>query len=301
MTRYEFDRDNFSFRKVTTSIGGLLWRVFKWVVASFSLAAVIYAVTAVFISTDTERKLTRENRMYEKVYVQMLERQELVSENIEGLKMRDDDIYGELFHTKAPEADPASLVFSRDSAGVSAALLLQRAGVVEDNFLAIFSMLKAGGTPPMGLPLGEITYAQTGAGTGSRISPFYKVQVAHDGLDLVAAQGEPVFATGEGTVQDVIHSGKGLGNVVEIAHAGGYVTRYCHLADITVSKGQKVRQGGKIGYVGISGNSFAPHLHYEVRHNGLPVNPIDYLAVMVGPETYSAMTYMSAVTRQSLD
>ena len=312
MTHYEFDRESFSFRKATSSIGGILWRTVKWIVAGFSLAAFYYVIISLFISTDVERKLARENRMYEKTYEELLERQKLLEEDIDGLKLRDDDIYHEIFHTKAPPVDPVAALISGgvpqddDLVGYAArksVALNVMASDVEENFLRISAAMASKGfvMPPMRVPVDNMTYAQIGAGEGARLSPFYKVPVQHNGLDIIAGQGEPVYASASGTVSDVIHSGKGLGNVVVIDHANGYVTKYCHLADILVSKGQKVSAGKRIASIGISGSSFAPHLHYEVWHDGAPEDPVSFLFASLAPEEYAAASIMSARTEQSLD
>ena len=114
-------------------------------------------------------------------------------------------------------------------------------------------------------------------------------------------QGEPVFASASGYVSDVIESRKGQGNVVEITHPGGYVTRYAHLSDIQVRKGARIRKGACVGYVGISGNSFAPHLHYEVIKDGEYLDPVNFLFASVTPDEYLNMMYMSVNTGQSMD
>ena len=315
MTRYEFDKESFSFRKAGQSVGSVLWRVVEWLIASFSLAALYYVVIALLVSTDTERKLLRENRQYEKAWEGLQEKQRLVSDNVTGLTQRDDAIYGEIFHTRAPRLDPAgslTLLSGEDPAAegntvaataVKAGQLRAAAASVERNFLAISASMAArkGKIPPMHVPVDHLTYAQTGAGTGLRLSPFYKVPVQHNGLDLVGGQGEPVYAAAAGTVSEVTHSGKGLGNVVEIDHGNGYVTRYGHLADITVSKGQRVSRGKKIAEIGISGNSFAPHLHFEVLHDGQPSAPENHFFATLDPEDYARVAYMASNTEQSLD
>ena len=136
---------------------------------------------------------------------------------------------------------------------------------------------------------------------GEKVNPFYKVPIEHNGLDIIAVQGEPVFASASGYVSDVIESRKGQGNVVEITHPGGYVTRYAHLSDIQVRKGVRIRKGACVGYVGISGNSFAPHLHYEVIKDGEYLDPVNFLFASVTPDEYLNMMYLSVNTGQSMD
>jgi Membrane proteins related to metalloendopeptidases len=155
--------------------------------------------------------------------------------------------------------------------------------------------------PPMSSPLRSFSHARVGASVGERINPFYKVPVQHGGLDMIAQMGEDVVAAAPGIVSSVVRSGKGLGNVVEITHAAGYVTRYAHLDAIRVAKGQRVAKGGLIGKVGVSGNSFAPHLHYEVQKDGVKVDPVNYFFASTPPADYMEMLYMSANARQSMD
>ena len=313
--QYEFDKESFRFRKVTRSIWSFVKKVVAWFSVSVSMAVVIYLVFAAFFSTDTEKQLRRENRLFEQMYPEMRRRASLVGDVVEDLSRRDDEIYEQIFHSGAPMVNPSSsfdMVFGSDSipdkdlveyTWQKAESLSREASRTEENFLRTFAALSAsrGKLPPMRAPLEGITYARIGAGTGEKLNPFYKVMTRHDGLDIIAPQGEKVYASAAGTVRDVIRDGKGLGNVVEIDHGNGYVTRYAHLSDIVVMKGQRVPAGKQIAKVGISGNSFAPHLHYEVLHDGQPADPTAYLFASLSPQAYADMIYMSISTGQSLD
>ena len=155
--------------------------------------------------------------------------------------------------------------------------------------------------PPLALPLDDISYVQVGASLGERVNPFLKVPMEHEGVDIIAPQGSPVYAAAAGRVTDVVRAHKGRGNVVELTHQGGYVTRYCHLGDINVTRGQAVRKGARIGEIGMSGSSFAPHLHYEVIKDGAHVDPVHYFFASVTPHEYANMVYMSVNTGQSMD
>lgn len=313
MGKYVFDKNIFSFRKVRRSIGNILGSAGKFLLVTLFLALVYYVVFSSIISTDTERRLRRENKMYEKVYPQMVEREEMLAGVITGLKVKDNEIYEEIFHAEAPASDPAAslnLKFGSDTipdrklvryTSEKADDLMARADDIEADLLKVFSNARGSKLPPLSLPLKNVSYAQVGASLGRKVNPFYKVSTMHNGLDMIASQGDPVFAAADGVVQDVVKSRKLLGNVVEIRHDDGYVTRYCHLADIPVRKGQTVRKGHCIGYVGLSGNSFAPHLHYEIMKDGDYVDPINYLFASVRPEDYMNMIILSGTTGQSLD
>lgn len=312
--QYIIDR-NLRFRRSTRTVWNVVKSVLKYTVATVSLAVFYYIVFALVVNTDSERRLIRENRLYERTYQDMLDREKLLSEVIAGLEVKDDQIYEEIFHARAPRMDA---LLSEDylaaadtvpdyemveyaygkvvSAGRSAAR-------VEDNFRRALSLIASGdrSLPPMSLPLESVSFAQVGASVGQKVNPFYKVETAHNGVDLIAPQGDPVLAVADGTVTDVVTSRKGLGNVVEITHPGGYVTRYAHLADITVSRGQKVHRGRKIASVGISGNTFAPHLHFELLKDGEYLDPVYCFFANVTPDEYAGMELMASRTGQSLD
>lgn len=292
--QYSFDRESFSFKKVTTSVGVWALRVAWTILGTLALSAVTYIIFSFFINTDLERQLSRENRMYERLYDDFLEQQKLIGDVTEGLQKMDDEIYQQLFHADAPSVDPAgSLDFE----------IAADADAVERNFLDIFERLaqvNGTGVPDLA-PIADISYAQTGASVGMKFNPFYKIESMHGGLDIIAPQGVPVLASADGTVSDVERSGKGLGNVVTIDHGNGYQTRYAHLADILVTRGQKVGRGKKIGSVGISGNTFAPHLHYEVLRNGIQQDPVNYMFGSLSPSEYANIAYVASRTGQSLD
>lgn len=297
--RYVFDAQNISFRRVGRTVGSVLLTTLKWVLAVISLSVLYYIVASFFFSTDVEKELLRENEAYEAHYLQLQEQKEVLSDVVEGLQRRDDEIYGQVFHAKAPVVDPLSLLGGK---GGPVDSLAARASRVEKSFVEVFDLLARTDTlPPLASPLGKVSYIRIGASTGMRYSPYYKVSIRHDGLDIIASQGDPVFAADKGTVQAVLRSSKGLGNQVTINHGNGYITRYCHLSSINVSKGQKVRRGQQIAEVGISGNSYAPHLHYEVIFRDKVMDPVNYLFGSLSPEEYVKAAYMAARTGQSLD
>ena len=313
-SQYIFDRD-FRFRKDKTSVWTIVRKILLFFLTTLSLAILYYVIFALVFSTDEERSLIQENRMYEKVFPEMNVKEELLSDVVDGLVIKDDMIYEEIFHTSAPDMDPGSsldFLMGIDSAGdddivkhsASRLKIMERAvGAVEVNFRDIFRLVASEDMvmPPMSNPMNGFSFAQTGASVGDRINPFYKVQIRHDGLDMIAPAGEPVYASADGKVSNIIRSRKGLGNVVVIEHDGGYVTRYAHLADIEVRKDRKIRKGDRLGYVGVSGNSFAPHLHYEVLRDTLVLDPVNFMFASVTPEDYVNMLILSASTGQSMD
>ena len=313
--RYIFDKSDFEFRRARMSVWTVVRKVLMLFAASLSMAVLYYLIFSLFFSTEEEARLRQENRMYQREFPELESRERMLADMVEGLQVRDSRIYEEIFHAPAPNMDPGSSldyligldtipdkdIVKRSEVRLNA--LEKRAEDVEANFRAIISKVQEKGyaMPPMFNPIADFSFAQTGASIGERINPFYKVKIMHNGLDIIAPAGEPVYAAAPGVVVDVTKSRKGLGNVVTLQHKGGYKTRYAHLADIEVRKGRSVKKGMRIGYVGVSGNSFAPHLHYEVLRDTLVLDPVNHFFGSVTPDEYMNMLIMSASTGQSMD
>lgn len=313
MVRYILDKD-FNLLKVTRSLSGILWTCAKWVIATASLAAFYYLIFSLVINTDEEKRLKQENRLYEKLYPEMEQKEKLISDVVKDLQARDNAIYKQIFKSQAPSVDPqnsALFFFATDSTEDKdiveyterrSLALLDMTSRIDSNFKAVFSDAASSRIlPPMLVPVPDLKFAQVGASVGKKMDPFYKVLTMHNGIDLIAGQGTPVIATADGVVLEVKRSGKGPGNVVEIGHDGGYRTLYAHLQDIVVRKGERVKAGRKIANVGMSGNSFAPHLHYEVHRDSLVLDPVNFFFASFSPEDYMKAAYMAATTGQSLD
>ena len=290
-------------------------KALRYLAAAVTAAIGFYVLFSLLFSTEEEKRLQQENDLYATYYQDLREKERLVSDAVEGLEMKDDALYREIFQTEAPSVDAvtaADMISVSDSLSETFYLsysasksesLRMMAGNVEENFKDIYRIMaqRRDSLPPLTLPLEGMSYVQTGASVGPKHNPLYKVEVQHDGIDLVAPQGSSVFASADGVVRQVIHSNKGLGNIVEIDHRNGYLTRYALLGEISVSQGRTVKRGQKIGTVGISSTTFAPHLHYEVLRDGNVLDPVHFLFASVGPEEYAKMLYMSVSTRQSLD
>ncbi|GGE24864.1 M23 family metallopeptidase [Psychroflexus planctonicus] len=141
------------------------------------------------------------------------------------------------------------------------------------------------------------------SGYGMRMDPIYKFRKMHNGMDFSAPTGTPVYATGNAKVKEIKRPNRsgGYGNLIVLDHGFGIETYYAHLDDFNVRRNQKVMRGEIIGYVGDTGKSTAPHLHYEVRRNGRPVNPINYYYNDLNSEEYEIMMNQASQENQSLD
>ncbi|MBO4566884.1 MAG: M23 family metallopeptidase [Bacteroidales bacterium] len=292
-----------------------LWTILRFILTVLALSALGYAGLALIYSTPEEKRLQQENKAYAEMYPSLTAKVDAVSKDIERLSGKDEGIYRDIFHSTPPRRDPVSsmdIFFGSDSipdarlvfyTAEKADALVKDAAAVDSLFARIANALagKEFVMPPMTIPIDSLNYTQVGAGIGTKTNPFYTTDASHNGVDLIAVQGAPVYATASGIVAKVNKSRRGEGNTVEIKHKGGYVTRYSHLREINVQQGQAVSKGRVVGTVGMSGNSYAPHLHYEVRRDSLVLDPLSYFFASVTPEDYSNMVYMAAHTRQSMD
>ena len=150
-------------------------------------------------------------------------------------------------------------------------------------------------------PVANKDLKRMASGYGYRIHPIYKTRKMHYGMDFSAKIGTEIYATGDGVVSKVKRSKRGYGNYVKINHGFGYETLYAHMSKYIVKKGQKVKRGEVIGYVGNTGISTAPHLHYEVRKDNKKINPVNFYYNDLTPEEYEKMLEISSQYNQSFD
>ncbi|MCQ2144314.1 MAG: M23 family metallopeptidase [Bacteroidales bacterium] len=290
--------------------------VLRWFFSAAVFVCLYHLAFVLVFPKDSDRIVMRENRMYEKLYSRMREQERLLHDAVEFLEIRDDEIYNNLFNTSVPSitdleigtalpndgedlSDNKIYAYAAEKAeSIEAASL-----TVEENFRRIFEITGAEGyaTPPMVVPVEGFTVSRTGASVGPKVSPFYKVSTSHDGLDLIAPVGTAVLAGGPGVVMKVVRSIQADGNTVFIDHGNGYVTRYSHLGEIKVGPGRKVKAGEKIGTVGMSGKSFAPHLHYTVMRGNVVCDPVNFMFASVSPMDYAEMLVLSSSTAQQMD
>jgi murein DD-endopeptidase MepM/ murein hydrolase activator NlpD len=149
-------------------------------------------------------------------------------------------------------------------------------------------------------PISNKQLVALSSGYGLRIHPIYKVKKMHPGIDFAASIGTPIYATADGTVIAVDVKFSGYGKQVMIDHGFGYRTRYAHMHDFAVKKGQQVKRGDLIGYVGSTGLSTAPHLHYEVFINGQHVDPVHYFFNDLTAAEYEKILELASAENQSL-
>ena len=154
---------------------------------------------------------------------------------------------------------------------------------------------------PSIFPLKETDLKYISSYFGYRPDPIYKVEKFHSGIDLTSTLDAEAYATGDGVVIDAQSNEWGYGNMVVIDHGYGYKTRYAHLNGFAVQKGQKVKRGQVVGYIGATGKATGVHLHYEVLKNDKQIDPINFLYGDLSPDQYSRALQLSTLPTQTMD
>jgi len=139
------------------------------------------------------------------------------------------------------------------------------------------------------------------SGFGWRIDPFTKARKKHYGMDFSAVRGTPIYATGDGKVVRADNRASGYGNHIRIDHGFGYISLYAHMSKYNVKRGQKVKRGDIIGYVGNTGRSVASHLHYEIFKDKKKINPLNFYYGNLSTSEFDALLAQASQENQSFD
>lgn len=319
--KYRFQPEQLVFIRERKTIRDHLFLVVKYLLATFVIGFISYLIFPIFIDTPEVRKLKRENQELITNYELINRRIAQLNSVINDLQNRDEGIYRIIF-----EAEPIPATIRE--AGIGGAnryaelekltnnqliietskkvdALTKKAYIQSRSFDEITNLAKSKEemlrSIPAIMPIRDKDLTRVASSFGMRIHPFYKVLKMHTGMDFTAPTGTEIFATGNGIVIEVKSAQRGYGNHVIIDHGFGFSTLYAHMSKIDVRKGQRVKRGMVIGYVGNTGTSVAPHLHYEVRKNGQPVNPIHYYFNDLTPEQYERLVEIAAQPTQSFD
>ncbi|WP_251620047.1 M23 family metallopeptidase [Odoribacter lunatus] len=319
---YRFNPETLSYDKIETPLRVKIGRLFRKFFSSLSLAIVIFFVISAVIDSPEEKALKREKE-------EILAQYNLLSNEIgkldavlKNLEERDDNIYRVIF-----EAEPIDAAIRRVGTGgvnkyeklkdlkdadliigvskkldeLSKALYVQSKSYDEIEKLAKNKVDMIGSIPAI-IPLSlKNPRNRVSSSFGYRMHPFYKTVKFHAGMDFAGAVGTPIHATGNGKVI-LVSTLKGYGKCVMIDHGFSYQTLYGHLDSYNVKVGQTVKRGDVIAYLGNTGGfSTGPHLHYEVRKNKVPMNPINYYFNDLNPDEYDNITHIANNTGQSMD
>jgi septal ring factor EnvC (AmiA/AmiB activator) len=319
--KYRFNKKSLTFDRVHTTFRKRLLYFFTHFSTGIVFAAVVLLVAYNFLDSPKEKAQKREIEEMKLQYRILNDQLDRVSVVLKDLQERDDNIYRVIFEAEpiSPTVRDAGIGgidrYEKLKAYSNSELLVEtnqkmdrilgKLYVQSKSFDEVFQMArnkeKMLASLPAIQPVKNKDLRRVGSYFGTRMDPFYKVRKFHEGIDFTAPVGTEIYATGNGTVAEAGRSAGGYGNQVVIDHGYTYRTVYAHLSRIFVRPGQKVFRGQVIGYVGNTGKSTAPHLHYEVRKNGFPVNPIYFFFNDLTPEQFDQMLVMSAQPSQTMD
>lgn len=315
--KYKFNKEQLNFVEDKRGFKGWVKIIFKYFGLSILLALLYYVVFSLLVSTEQEKVLARETQLMEQEYSKLQQKVGVLDNTIKNLQHRDREIYRSIFNAEPPVyssmgdydmfegIDTTRMESMVSDAKMRLDVIEKGMGKVNSTIEEINSALEGLGESaksiPSIVPIKDFTVRQTGASVGEKMHPFYKTVTMHTGMDLLAATDTPILAAADGVVESAVRNGKKDGINVTVNHQNGYVTVYKNMGKMSVRKRQKVKQGDIIGRVGMSGISFAPHLHYEVWYNGQMMNPMDYFFASLTPQMYRDMAVIVANTGQSLD
>ncbi|UOB18560.1 M23 family metallopeptidase [Abyssalbus ytuae] len=321
--KYYYDPETLSYRRIEPRKGKKIAAVFLFLVASFlfgSMGLVVLLNTNI-VNTPRELSQQRELNNY-KFQFDLLDKKMAQMESVlENIEDRDNNIYRLYFEANPIPEEQRQAGFgginrykSLEGFNNSKVVIdatkrlekLQKRMVVQSKSLDEITGLakekeKLLAAIPAIQPVTNKDLTRMASGYGWRSDPFTKARKMHWGMDFTAPRGTPVYATGDGVVKRADNNSSGYGEHIRIDHGFGYVSLYGHLSKYNVRKGQKVKRGDIIGFVGSTGRSQAPHLHYEIFKDGDRINPINFYYGSLTSDEFEAMLRVATQENQSLD
>ena len=320
-TKYKFDPDSLSFDKIRLGIKALLLRILAYFIGSLIFALIYWIIFASFFDSPKEKALKREVEQMTIQYDLIHREMSNVENVLEDLQKTDDNLYRTIFEAEPIPSEQreggiggvnryeALEGYNNSNLVIETATRLdkirKKVYVQSKSYDELIKMAENKGdmlkSVPAIIPISNKDLTRTASGFGWRIHPYYKISKFHYGMDFTAPAGTDVYATGNGTVVDVSSSQRGLGKHITIDHGFGYKSTYAHLSNFNVRVGQRVQRGDIIGYVGSTGMSVANHLHYEIKLNGINVDPVNYYFEDLSSAEYEKMIEIASKTGQSFD
>ena len=321
--KYYYDSDTLSYKKIERKkgrrIGFALVGILGSFLAGFLLLLIYLNIPA--IETPKEKALERELENMQLQYGLLNKKMDQVQRVLADIEERDNNIYRLYFEANPIPEEQRMAGFGginryRDLEGFDNSKLiietskrldiLTKRIVVQSRSLDEIADLaedkaKLLASIPAIMPVKNEDLKRMASGYGWRTDPFTKVRKFHYGMDFSAVKGTPVYATGDGIVVRADNRSSGYGNHIRIDHGYGYVSLYAHLYKYHVKKGQRVQRGDLIGFVGSSGRSQGPHVHYEIFKDDEKINPLNFYYGHLSPMEYNEIVEQAEQENQSLD
>ena len=319
--KYYYDPDTLSYRKIERKKTTTLKYAAVFILASALFGFLFVFIATQFVQSPKERALARELQNMKLQFKLLNKKMEDAFAALENVEERDNSIYRLYFeanpipqeqrrsgfggvnrYKKYEGYDNSKLIIESNKQ----LDILQKAIVVQSKSLDEVALLAADkekflAAIPAIQPVNNEDLTRMASGFGYRTDPFTKVRKFHWGMDFTAPRGTPVYATGDGVVTRADNKATGYGSHITIDHGYGYVSLYAHLYKYNIRPNQKVKRGDLIGFVGSTGRSEAPHVHYEIFKDGERINPINFYYGNLSAEEYAKLLEKAQLENQSLD
>ena len=320
--KYRFNSKSLTYEKVKTSFKVGFLYVLSYLVTGIVFATITIILSRQFLPSPSEKKQNRELEVLKLQYELLDTKMNLAEKVLYDLEDRDDNIYRAIFESEplpktiryggSGGSDKYSVFDVFDNADLLKSStekldkITKQIYIQSKSFDEVVKLAKNKekllASIPAIMPINHKDLFHTiSSNFGWRTHPIYKTQQFHPGMDFAYPQGTPIYASGDGLIETADDMAQGYGNHVVINHGFGYQTLYGHMSKIAVHANQKVNRGQLIGYVGSTGLSTGPHLHYEVIKNGEKVNPINYYYNDLSPQEYQILIDGSKKSTQSFD
>lgn len=321
--KYYYDSENLAYKRIQTKKRKKFGYIILFLVSSalFGFLIFLLLINTSYFETPKDKIQAREIETLALNYKVLNKKLDLMNEVLEAIENRDNNIYRIYFNTTPISEEERKAGFGgvnryKDLQGFNNSELManttKRVDVLTkelviqskslDEIVALAKQKeKLLAAIPAIQPVKNEDLKHMASGYGYRSDPFTKIRKFHYGMDFTARTGTPIYATGDGVVYKADASLSGYGNHIEINHGYGYKTLYAHLSKYKCRPGQRVKRGDIIGYVGSTGRSQAPHLHYEVFKNGERVNPLNFYYGSISAKEYIEISKLANQENQSLD
>jgi murein DD-endopeptidase MepM/ murein hydrolase activator NlpD len=312
--KYYYNTHTLRYEKLVTPLRVKLLRLFGFLSGLAVGSAIMIYLYDRFFPKPAELEANRKYALLQDNYNAMNTKVKTLQEQLATLEKRDNEVYRSIFEANPlPDSARAKLIeqkqeiaklnemndftLSKDIAGqlnnISARIAYQEKSYDGISQLIKNQDVKLASIPAI-QPVSNKQLNRIASGFGMRIDPVYGTPKMHKGLDFTAPQGTPIYATGDGVVIVAGASDGGYGNHVVINHGYGYQTLYGHMVRIKARKGQRIKRGEVIGWVGSTGKSTGPHCHYEVAINGHEVDPVYFFYNDLDAEQYDRLLKLAA-------
>ena len=321
--KYYYDPETLSYRPIEITNKKRVSNFILFLIASFAfgLTSLLILLNSDWINTPAEISQKRVIENYELQFDILDKKLNQIETVVSNIEERDNNIYRVYFEASPIPEEQRKAGFGgvnryKDLEGYDNSDLiintakrldiLSKQTVVQSRSLDEIERLAANKAElieaiPSIQPIKNQDLTRMASGYGYRIDPFTKKRRFHYGMDFSARKGTPIYATGNGVIKRADNRSSGFGKHIRIDHGFGYVSIYAHLSKYNVRRGQKVKRGDIIGFVGNTGRSMGPHLHYEILKDKKKINPLNFYYGNLSQKEFDAILIQSRQENQSMD